>query len=139
MKERDDVPEEPIYVAPKEDPMTDAAFRALRARLDALPEGDERRHAERALARAIVIDAPGDTGVVSFGATVGVDGVATRIAFFTIVAENDVDVPAGRIGLTSPLARALLGKREGEKTVWHRPDGDRPLRIASVAFTSRPI
>lgn len=134
MKERDDVPDEPPYVPPEAEPMTDAALRALRARIDALPEGDDRRRAEHLFARAVVIDAPGDPLVVSFGASVGVAGVARAVQTFTIVTEHDVDVAAGRIGLSSPLAHALLGKRVGEETVWHRPDGDRRLKIRSVSY-----
>jgi transcription elongation factor GreB len=77
---------------------------------------------------------PDDRTTVGFGATVTVDSVGTPESTFVIVTDDDADVSRGKIGLTSPLAVALLGKRTGERAVWHRPVGDRHLRIRGVDY-----
>jgi transcription elongation GreA/GreB family factor len=53
---------------------------------------------------------------------------------FTIVGEDETDVRHGKIALTSPLAAALIGKRAGQETVWHRPAGDRTLTVKSIRY-----
>lgn len=77
---------------------------------------------------------PADRSVIGFGANVRVDSVGTPESTFTIVADADADIAAGKIGFTSPLAVALMGKRAGERAVWHRPIGDRHLRIRAVTY-----
>ena len=77
---------------------------------------------------------PEDRSTIGFGASVTVDGVGTPESTFTIVTDDDADVSRGKIGITSPLAVALLGKRKGERAVWHRPVGDRQLRIRGVVY-----
>jgi transcription elongation factor GreA len=63
-----------------------------------------------------------------------VDSVGSPDIEFTIVGDDEADVKAGKIGITSPLAAALLGKRAGGRAVWHRPVGDRQLRIRTVSY-----
>ena len=83
---------------------------------------------------ADVPEPPADRSEIGFGARVRVDSVGTPESIFTIVADGDADVKTGKIGITSPLAVALLGKRKGERAVWHRPVGDRHLRIKGVEY-----
>jgi transcription elongation GreA/GreB family factor len=77
---------------------------------------------------------PDDRTTIGYGATVTVDSVGTPESTFVIVTDDEADVSRGKIGLTSPLAVALLGKRKGERAVWHRPVGDRQLRIRGVDY-----
>jgi transcription elongation factor GreB len=77
---------------------------------------------------------PADHRVVGFGATVVVEGVGEEPRTFTIVDEDQTDLAAGRIGYDSPLAQALMGARKGAKVTWHRPVGDRRLRIVSITY-----
>lgn len=86
------------------------------------------RHAEPAP------EPPEDRSTVGFGASVTVDSVGTPESTFVIVTDDDADVNRGKIGITSPLAVALLGKRKGERAIWHRPVGDRHLRIRGVDY-----
>jgi transcription elongation GreA/GreB family factor len=77
---------------------------------------------------------PDDHGVAGYGATVVVEGAGPARRPFTIVDEDQTDLAAGRIGLDSPLAQALLGARAGATVTWHRPVGDRKLRVISVHY-----
>src|SRR5262245_64482995 len=49
-----------------------------------------------------------------FGATVEVEGDGREAATWQIVGEDEADIKAGRISVTSPIARALIGKEPGE-------------------------
>jgi transcription elongation GreA/GreB family factor len=77
---------------------------------------------------------PADLSEVGFGSTVVVEGVGAAPQAYTIVDFDETDLAAGRLGLDSPLAQALLGSRAGAKVVWHRPSGDRKLTVVSVAY-----
>lgn len=77
---------------------------------------------------------PADRSVVGFGAHVRVDSVGSPESIFTIVGDDEADIPSGKIGISSPLAVALLGKRAGERAVWQRPIGDRHLRVRAVVY-----
>jgi transcription elongation factor GreB len=74
------------------------------------------------------------TDQVFFGATVTLadeDGRETR---YTIVGIDEADVTRGRISWISPLARALLKRREGERIVFKAPGGDQVLEIVGVEY-----
>jgi transcription elongation GreA/GreB family factor len=77
---------------------------------------------------------PVDRGEVGFGAKVVVEGVGAAPQTYTIVDFDETDLAAGHLGLDSPLAQALLGSRAGANVVWHRPSGDRKLKVVSVAY-----
>lgn len=79
---------------------------------------------------------PADRTTAGFGATVVVEGVGAKAQPFTIVDADQTDLAAGRIGIDSPLAEALMGARAGDTVTWHRPAGDRPLRIVSINYES---
>jgi transcription elongation factor GreB len=81
-----------------------------------------------------VPEPPEDRSVIGIGARVTVDSVGTPESEFTIVGDDDADIGRGKIGFTSPLATALMGKRAGGRAVWHRPIGDRQLRIRAVSY-----
>jgi transcription elongation factor GreA len=92
---------------------------------------------ERKLANAEVID-PAEiphTGKVVFGATVELEdeGGGARVVY-QIVGEDEADIRAGRISVTSPIARALIGKAEGEVVEVTAPGGLRSYEIVAVRF-----
>ncbi len=77
---------------------------------------------------------PSDRATVGFGATVAVRDEAAAAHRYTIVADAQTNVPAGKIGLGSPLAQALLGARAGDVVIWKRPAGEALLEIESIAY-----
>ncbi len=77
---------------------------------------------------------PADLSIAGFGATVHVADGASFEGTFTIVADSQADLAAGRIGITSPLAQALLGARAGGRVLWHRPIGDLKLRVLELSY-----
>jgi transcription elongation factor GreA len=92
---------------------------------------------ERKLANAEVIepDKLPNTGKVVFGALVELEDQAdgTRVAY-QVVGEDEADIRAGRISVTSPIARALVGKRQGEVVDVAAPGGTRSYEIVAVRF-----
>ncbi len=94
------------------------------------------RFAEYRIGRAKVIDpAKMNAEKVAFGATVTVLDMDTDAeSTYTIVGEHEVDVDKGLISFKSPIARALIGKLEGDDTVLKLPKGDRELEIVSVEY-----
>ena len=90
---------------------------------------------EHKLANAEVIEPAKlpNTGRVIFGATVELedqDGGA-RLSY-QIVGEDEADIRAGRISITSPIARALVGKAPGEVVEVAAPGGTRSYEILGV-------
>jgi transcription elongation factor GreA len=90
---------------------------------------------ERKLANADVIDTATlpNTGKVVFGATVELEdqGDAARVVY-QIAGEDEADIRAGRISVTSPIARALIGKSEGDVVEVAAPGGVRSYQIVAV-------
>jgi len=91
---------------------------------------------EDKLARADVIDLSklkGDT--VTFGATVTlVDEDTDEKKVWQIVGETEADAKAGRISISSPLARALIGKKKGTSVEVMTPKGARGYEITKVEW-----
>ncbi len=92
---------------------------------------------ERKLANAEVIEPAklANTGKVVFGALVELEDQAdgTRVAY-QVVGEDEADIRAGRISVTSPIARALVGKSQGEVVDVAAPGGTRSYEIVAVRF-----
>jgi len=92
---------------------------------------------ESRLANSEVIDVTRltNTGRVVFGATVGlVDESDGREVTYRIVGEDEADISAGRISITSPIARALIGKSTGDVAVVAAPGGERSYEILKVDY-----
>ena len=91
---------------------------------------------EDALARADVIDVSklsGDT--VTFGATVEiVDEDTDEEVTYQIVGDNEADVKQGRISISSPIARALIGKDEGDSVEVKTPGGEKAYEVLSIKY-----
>jgi transcription elongation factor GreA len=90
---------------------------------------------EHKLASAEVIDPTrlAITGKVVFGALVELEDQAdgARVVY-QVVGEDEADIRAGRISVTSPIARALVGKAEGEVVDVAAPGGTRSYEIVAV-------
>lgn len=73
------------------------------------------------------------TGKVIFGVTVSLLNLDTDAEVtYRIVGEDEADIKAGRISVTSPIARALIGKEEGDIVVVKTPGGDVEYEVGSV-------
>jgi len=75
-------------------------------------------------------------GKVVFGATVFLDNFAddTEISY-KIVGEDEADVKAGKISVTSPIAQALIGKSIGDEILVETPKGKANYEIIDVEYT----
>jgi transcription elongation factor GreA len=91
---------------------------------------------EDRIARADVIDVSKLSGnVVKFGAKVTLaDEDTDEEQTFQIVGEDEADVGKGLISVTSPLARALIGKSMGESVEVATPRGAKSYEVVQVAF-----
>ncbi|MDO9461140.1 MAG: transcription elongation factor GreA [Alphaproteobacteria bacterium] len=91
---------------------------------------------EDKISRAQVIDVAKLSGDdVKFGATVKLlDEDTEDEATYQVVGEIEADVKAGRISITSPLGRALIGKRIGDAVEVNTPGGGKSYEILSVKF-----
>lgn len=91
---------------------------------------------EDKLSRAEVIDVTkmsGDT--VKFGATVTlVDEDTEEEKVWQIVGDSEADAKAGRISISSPMARALIGKKKGTSVEVNTPKGARSFEIVGVRW-----
>jgi transcription elongation factor GreA len=88
------------------------------------------------IARAQVIDTTGqDPDRVRFGATVQLQDIETdEELVYTIVGEDEADAKAGFISVTSPVARALMGKEVGDEVSVKVPKGVRELEVLEIRF-----
>ncbi|CAM3603179.1 MULTISPECIES: transcription elongation factor GreA [Halomonas] len=76
-----------------------------------------------------------NTGKVIFGVTVSMQNLDTDAEVtYRIVGEDEADIKSGRISVTSPIARALIGKEEGDIVVVKTPGGDVEYEIGSVVY-----
>ncbi|TCO82974.1 transcription elongation factor GreA [Plasticicumulans lactativorans] len=90
---------------------------------------------EYKLSHAHVIDVTKmeNTGKVIFGVTVTLDdGDSGDEVRYQIVGEDEADIKAGRISVNSPIARALIGKQEGDTVDVQTPGGVRRYEIVAV-------
>lgn len=88
------------------------------------------------LARAQIIDGTGQgTDRVSFGMTVVLSDVDSGDEVtYRIVGEDEADVAQGMISITSPIARALMGKEADASVQVRVPKGTRKLEILEIRF-----
>ena len=95
------------------------------------------RDIEHKLAHAQVIDVTtlDAGGKVVFGSTVELlDEESGAEVRYQIVGEDEADIKAGRISITSPIARALIGREEGDEVDLRTPGGDRSYEILAVEY-----
>jgi len=92
---------------------------------------------EDLLQRAEVIDVTKLTGstTVKFGATVTlIDEDTEQRKVFQIVGETEADVRAGKVSISSPTARALIGKKPGDSVEVNTPGGGKSYEIVKVVY-----
>ncbi|MCB1134147.1 MAG: transcription elongation factor GreA, partial [Verrucomicrobiae bacterium] len=90
---------------------------------------------ESILGRAEVIDPAKLSGTVKFGATVQlVDEDTDEERTYQIVGEPEADIEKGRLNIKSPLARALIGKDEGDSVEVRTPGGAKSYEILSIEY-----
>jgi transcription elongation factor GreA len=91
---------------------------------------------EDKIARAEVIDISKLSGsVIKFGATVTLADEETEAEqTFRIVGEDEADIKDGRLSVTSPLARALIGKGQGDSVEVSTPRGPKSYEVVTVDF-----
>jgi transcription elongation factor GreA len=91
---------------------------------------------ENKLARAEIIDPAKLAGDrVAFGATVTLMNTANEEeSTYQILGADEADLNTGSISVTSPLARALLGREAGDEVKVKMPGGDRTYEIVEVLF-----
>ncbi|HJZ84726.1 MAG TPA: transcription elongation factor GreA [Polyangia bacterium] len=94
------------------------------------------RDLEAKIALANVIDPTKLSGDrVVFGATVTLcDSESGDEMTYTIVGEDEADVKAGRIAITAPVARALIGKEVGDSVRVKTPKGGREVEVVAIKF-----
>ncbi|SHL09800.1 transcription elongation factor GreA [Phytopseudomonas punonensis] len=93
------------------------------------------RDIEGRLQNAVVIDVTtiAHTGKVIFGTTVEIANVETdESVSYRIVGEDEADIKQGKISVGSPIARALIGKEEGDVVAVNTPSGLIEYEIVEV-------
>jgi transcription elongation factor GreA len=91
---------------------------------------------EDLIARAEIIDLAKMSGSkIKFGATVKlIDEDSEEEKTYQIVGDQEADVKAGRISISSPIARALIGKEVGDNIEVHAPGGSKGYEIIGLAW-----
>ncbi|WOH49610.1 transcription elongation factor GreA [Bradyrhizobium sp. sBnM-33] len=92
---------------------------------------------EDKLARADIVDVSKLSGsTIKFGATVTlIDEDTGEKRVWQIVGEPEADASKGKISITSPIARALIGKSKGETVVVETPGGAKAFEIRQVEWS----
>ncbi len=160
-RESDDLPERPaarrsLASSAGEDrfPLTPTGARLFREELERLLAGDAKdaadrtgadaardriAHLQRILAEAVVTELPaGPPDEVRLGATVtlttssrGRGGESTR---YRLVGPNEVDLDRDWVNWRSPLGRALVGRRRGDRVRVRLPSGEEEFEIVDVRY-----
>lgn len=89
---------------------------------------------EGLIGRANVIDPKTLSGPIKFGATVVLVDEDDVEKTFQIVGEFEANIEKGLLNINSPLARALIGKDEGDSVEVKTPGGDKDYEIVSVTY-----
>jgi len=92
---------------------------------------------ENKLSNAQVIDIKqiANHGKVIFGATVALMNIETDEEIcYQIVGEDEADIKTGKISVSSPIARSVIGKQEGDSVVVKTPAGEAEYEIIKVDY-----
>lgn len=98
------------------------------------------RYLETRMSLAQVIDpATVKETKVTFGATVSLHDVDNETeVVYHIVGEDESDATSGKISISAPIARAMLGKRVGDEVIVKLPKGDREYEVVRVEYKAIP-
>ena len=94
------------------------------------------RKLESILGSVVVAEVPADQDKVAFGASIVVRYSNGDEEAYRIVGVDEADPAHDRISWVSPLARALLNHRAGDKILFRSPAGDQELTILKVHYDS---
>lgn len=154
-RESDDVPEKPLTSRPKstlppgaKNYLTVGGTRRLREELERLAGKESAESAEGGVLReqrklqieeclrtAEVVEPPAQPwDQVRFGATVTVRNRAGNETRYRIVGVDETDIDRDWVSWLSPIARALLKARLGERVKFRFPDGEDELEIIAIAY-----
>lgn len=87
------------------------------------------------VAQVIDVSKMENTGKVIFGTTVTLIDIDTdKEVTYQIVGEDEAEIKAGKISVSSPIARGLIGKMEGDEVMIATPGGDKDYEIDKVAY-----
>lgn len=90
---------------------------------------------EGVISLADVIDPAKLSGSIKFGATVTlVDEDTDEEKTYQIVGEYEADIEAGKLNIKSPIARALIGKEEGDSVSVRTPGGEKSYEVLDVIY-----
>ena len=90
---------------------------------------------EGAISLAEVIDPTKMSGSIKFGATVTlVDEETDNEKTYQIVGEYEANIEKGLLNIKSPIARALIGKEEGDSVTVRTPGGEKSYEVLKVLF-----
>ncbi len=90
---------------------------------------------EAVLSLADIIDVSSLSGTVKFGATVELaDEETDEEITYQLVGQHEANIDANLLNIQSPLARALIGKEEGDSVEVRTPGGVRSYEVLSVKF-----
>ncbi len=90
---------------------------------------------EGTLSLAEVVNTAKLSGSIKFGATIRiVDEDTDEEKSYQIVGEPEADIEGGKLNIKSPLARALIGKDEGDSVEVRTPGGEKSYEILSVEY-----
>ncbi|MGH1424404.1 MAG: transcription elongation factor GreA [Pseudooceanicola sp.] len=91
---------------------------------------------EGVIGLAEVIDTAALSGTIKFGATVTlVDEDTDEEKSWQIVGEHEANIEKGLLNIKSPIARALIGKDEGDSVEVRTPGGDRSYEILKIVYS----
>lgn len=90
---------------------------------------------EGVLSLAEVIDPARLSGAIKFGATVTiVDEDTDEEKTYQIVGEHEADIERGLLNIKSPIARALIGKEEGDSVEVRTPGGEKSYEVLTIKY-----
>jgi transcription elongation factor GreB len=107
------------------------------------PEADRQkiessiRKLKQTLDSVVIAEIPADHEKVAFGATVTVRHAAGDEESYRIVGVEEANPEQGEISWISPLAKALLARKVGDKLRFRSPAGDEELTILTVRYLGR--
>ena len=82
-----------------------------------------------------MIDPTGLSGAIKFGATVTlIDEDTDEEKTWQIVGEHEANIEAGLLNVKSPIARALIGKEEGDSVEVRTPGGEKSYEVVSITY-----
>jgi transcription elongation factor GreB len=138
---KDDRPDEPVVVRhrpslPDGVPnyFTGRGLAALRDELAAAEPGARRSELEQRIASAVVAPPPTDREEIRFGAQVRLRAEDGQVREVRIVGVDEADPAQGLVAFVAPLARALLGRRAGDRMLVRTPGGAEELEVLSLDY-----